>query len=335
MRSLRGVLRAAAYLPGFTDGRARRRAVDEDAFTMVATAVERLGPLPSTAGPLPTVRLGDAHDVPLELLSGFTDRTLAEASGPGGAAPPLLERLAGPVLVVGCHLAPGGAAESIAPPGEAAFAVLVDELPASVRSLLPPDPATFALAELRSAAAAAASDLRDRWRGDWLADPSSGPSPLAVLAAPAPSTAHLSEGAYLPAATYRDGIASRWRFVGERCGVCSALSFPARGVCRRCGRGSALSPVELRREGLRTVAVTWIGPGGQPTEFDDQVAFTGAYGVALVELEEGARATVALADAPAGSFAIGTVVDSRLRRLYGIDGGWRYGRKAVPATPRR
>jgi uncharacterized OB-fold protein len=73
-----------------------------------------------------------------------------------------------------------------------------------------------------------------------------------------------------------------------------------------------------------------IGPGGQPTEFDPQVAEWGSYEVLLVELAPGARATVQLTDAEPGSVRIGDRVDTRLRRVYPIEGEWRYARKAVP-----
>ena len=44
----RGVVRAAAYLPRFTDGRRRVAGADEDAFTLAATALElAAGPQPA------------------------------------------------------------------------------------------------------------------------------------------------------------------------------------------------------------------------------------------------------------------------------------------------
>ncbi len=81
------------------------------------------------------------------------------------------------------------------------------------------------------------------------------------------------------------------------------------------------------------LAATWIGRGGQPTEFDAEVERSGPYGVAVVELEPGVRATVPLTDTASGEIRINSKVGTRLRRLYAIDGEWRYGRKAVPLIP--
>lgn len=78
------------------------------------------------------------------------------------------------------------------------------------------------------------------------------------------------------------------------------------------------------------VASTVIGPGGQPTEFDDQVAGSGAYGVVLVDLLPGVRVTLQVTDAKPGELPIGSRVATRLRRLYPMEGEWRYGRKAIP-----
>lgn len=78
------------------------------------------------------------------------------------------------------------------------------------------------------------------------------------------------------------------------------------------------------------VASTTVGPGGQPTEFDDQVARSGPYGVVLVELAPGARVTLQVTDARPGELGVGARVGTSLRRLYPMEGEWRYGRKAVP-----
>ena len=81
------------------------------------------------------------------------------------------------------------------------------------------------------------------------------------------------------------------------------------------------------------VATTVIGPGGQPTEFDPQVGALGPYEVVLAELAPGVRVTLQVTDAEPGAVRIGDRVDTRLRRLYPMEGAWRYGRKAVPRPP--
>jgi len=140
-----------------------------------------------------------------------------------------------------------------------------------------------------------------------------------------------SEGAYVPRARYLENLPSRWRFLAEACGACGGTTFPARGVCRRCGHTDALTPVRLPYDGGRVVAVTTVGKGGQPTEFDAQVEALGPYDVALVELARGMRVTLQVTDVVPGELEVGDRVNTMLRRLYPMEGEWRYGRKAIPA----
>ena len=75
---------------------------------------------------------------------------------------------------------------------------------------------------------------------------------------------------------------------------------------------------------------TTVHAGAQPTEFDWWVDRVGAYDVALVEIAPGVRVTLQGTDAPAGTLRRGMVVGTVLRRLFPLEGEWRYGRKAVP-----
>ncbi len=337
------MLRAAAYLPTRTDGRRRVRSWDEDAFTLVATALERLLAGSTSRPPAWTIReVGAARALPPELLAGILGESVTVVPAPDPTASPLADALerashgAGPELLVGAvEEASGSPASAVPPPGEGAFALLVDELPSSTASLLPagtaplPGQELAALVPIAQRADAAAAKA---WVGDWAASPAVG-RPPPPQGPPAFPSAAVSEGAYVPRASYLEAVASRWRFSGERCRSCSTLSFPSRGRCRRCGRADTLTAESLPRDGLEVVALTWIGPGGQPTEFDEQVAAVGPYGVALVALADGLRATVALTDTEPGEIRLGGRVDTRLRRLYAIEGSWRYGRKAVVRQP--
>lgn len=170
------------------------------------------------------------------------------------------------------------------------------------------------------------------WRGDW-----SGPTASPIALDPGKFATvgdrHLfavSEGAYVPRARYLENLPSRWRFVGERCGGCSAITFPVRGSCRACHSSDRLSRMDLPLHGGTVLASTVIARGGQPTEFDDQVEAMGPYGVVLAELQPGVRVTLQVADALPGSVQVGDQIHTRLRRLYPMEGEWRYGRKAVP-----
>jgi hydroxymethylglutaryl-CoA synthase len=126
-----------------------------------------------------------------------------------------------------------------------------------------------------------------------------------------------------------ENLPSRWRLAADVCGRCSRVTFPQRGRCRNCGHTDQLRGVELPREGT-VEATTTVGVGAQPTEFDRQVAAAGPYEVVIVGLAQGARATFQVSDALAGSIRIGARIRLKLRRLYPMEGQWRYGLKAVP-----
>lgn len=152
----------------------------------------------------------------------------------------------------------------------------------------------------------------------------------------------VSQGAYVPHPRYLENLASRWRLMGERCAHCRALTFPITGRCRSCDRSDGLHAEALPRTGLEVESVTTISPAAQPAEFDTVVDAAGGYDVAVVALGEGVRATVQLTDATPGRLRIGDRVSLALRRLYPMEGEWRYGLKAVPqpaevspAKPRR
>lgn len=334
----RGIVRVATALAASSDGQRRVRAFDEDEFTLAAAAIEVLAADHALPAETSVLRFGTAATIPAGSLRGATGLAVpddpappvrfSEALGAAGAA-------SGPQIVLGvCVDLSGGV--GVPPPGEGGFAVWVDELPAGRPGLLEadfsPEPGEELSALFGRAVKAAAHDP-SAWPGTWAAPVGDGARPRGPPPTGAPPPPRVSEGAYVPLPSYQDGVTSRWRFEGERCARCGTITFPARGRCRRCRAEESLGTVRLPRHGLRVAALTWIGPGGQPTEFDDQVAATGPYGVALVELADGIRATVQLAEVDPAGLGVGSRLDTRLRRLYAIDGAWRYGRKGVAADP--
>jgi uncharacterized OB-fold protein len=330
-----GVEAGAVYVPGFVSEGRPVAGPDEDAFTLAATAWEGLPPLPAGApsprslhlvGSFPRmVDWGFAALLghPVELvthpagLSGLSEALAqVEAAGPDGP----------PQLLLGVQIPERSGPDSGPDLGVGAGAVALrfaaaGSLSRAERSLLLEGPDVVSAAKVVLAS-----------RG---VDPP-GPTGHRGLSlgsirpfVEAPVTA-VSEGAYVPRARYLENLASRWRLVAERCGHCGSLTFPARGVCRSCSAREGLSPHPLPRDGGTVVAVTTIGQGGQPTEFDLQVAALGEYAVALVELAPGVVSTLQVTDASPGEVRIGTRVATRLRRLYPMEGEWRYGRKALP-----
>ena len=327
------ILRAAAYLPTGSVGGRRALGPDEDGFTIAATAVERAVPPGVGPGGLRTIRVfgetGAAGSWGFGALLG-TD-VAVESNGSDGAAFRTALRAAingaEPSLVLAVESGPVGSG-----PGAAAFWTGPSTETASPGVDLGPEPGAaapldVALRLFRSVG----TSYRSTWVGDWEPDhvrlrPSTRPGERGALGTPT----SVSEGAYVPRPRYLEGVESRWRFVAERCTACGRVGFPARHRCRGCGRGDQLERYPLPQDGGKIEGVTWIGPGGQPTEFDAQVESSGPYGVALVELIPGVRATLQLTDCEPGAGRLGATVVTRLRRLYPMDGEWRYGRKAIP-----
>jgi uncharacterized OB-fold protein len=338
---MRSIVRAAAYRPlGTVDGRSIA-AWDEDLFTLIATAAERaagagVDPAPSL-DILLTADLPASQERDLPLALGLpTTLTRYPATGEGLVA--ALEAArggdSGDALVLGAEvpMAHDGMHPSGSGDGAVAFRLSATERspaerPFDVRSV----GAARSVLDAALALSGSVTD-RSRWIGDWGPRPSSEPlpAPSQVRGGEGGSRPDISEGAYIPAPRYRESLPARWRFAADRCARCASITFPPRGRCRACGSTEPLVRFELPRHDLEVVATTSIGPGGQPTEFDDLVAERGPYEVLIAELATGVRVTLQVADAPAGSLHIGDRVDTRLGRLYRMDGEWRYGRKAIP-----
>ncbi len=307
---------------------------DEDAFTLVATAVERALPLDGTV-PATVRLLGDAADVTDDDLFAFLGgraelfRAEGSASDAWAAIGAAQDGSDTSELVVAADLGRSDAGNE-GPIGSAAYWFVTES---SVAKPLAKESFAgargTAMAAMLRGPSAASSPASVDWSGDWDPVPESGPV-AGDWDPTAPPSMTVSEGAYVPRPRYLEGRPSRWRFAADRCGACGALTFPLRGRCHACGRTDGLQVERLPVDGGICVAVTVIGKGGQPTEFDAQVEALGPYAVALVDLVPGVRATLAVTDQPSDALRIGDRVGTRLRRLYAVDGAWRYGRKAVP-----
>ena len=310
-------------------GRAGRRpcfGFDEDGWTLLAAAweaslarapavelpdaVDLFGDLPDVAdaglvalGPRPPSVRRNARDVPIEhgfdrLRSGEASAVVGFGAGAEGS---------GPFAFVLRATARGAPPEL--PPGP------VPTAPAIGHRELAEPPATFAdVRDLLTFDGYPTTPIDAAARSRWES------LPLAIV----------SQGAYLPRDRYLEELPTRWGLRAERCSACGATLFPARGRCRACGATDRLVPFPLPRQGGVVVARTRVGPGGQPTEFDPMVEATGPYGVVLVEPIPGVRVTLPTTDEGAGSLRIGDRVGTALRRLYPMEGEWRYGRKALP-----
>jgi uncharacterized OB-fold protein len=330
---------ASVVVPRLSSGGRRREEPDEDGFTLGVEAAERLETL--LPGAAPPARIHWFGALPSETVGtvgvALGAPRAAVAHTPGGADE--LRALLGPSDGSPALLVAVEGLRELDVPGRGerdSGAVALRWEPEGSA----PAPAGNGIADVRpyrlgapGSALAVAADLAGMVPGALYAPL---PSEVAWSPAhppPAPSLSGVSEGAYVPRPRYLENLPARWRFAAELCPA-GHVTFPPRGSCRSCGASEGLRGVELPRDGGRVEAVTRVHPGAQPTEFDWRVDLLGGYEVALVRIHPEARVTLQVADTPAGAVRPGDVVGTRLRRLYAMEGAWRYGRKAIP-TGRR
>ncbi len=128
-----------------------------------------------------------------------------------------------------------------------------------------------------------------------------------------------------PARSWREHP-QRYRLEAARCTGCGRILYPPRVVCPAC-RGREFETVTLPRKGT---VVTYTVIDVPPTGFQGQAPLV----LALVELENGVRTMVQIADVPAKEqLEIGMPVKLEFRRISedGEAGLIFYGHKAVPA----
>jgi uncharacterized OB-fold protein len=134
--------------------------------------------------------------------------------------------------------------------------------------------------------------------------------------------------AYISLPTFAANVDERLRIIAGQCSDCGTLAFPQRAVCIKCGGGGF---TDRPLSGLGTLyTFTVVAGGGAPAEFDDQQTMTGDVLCGVVELKEGPRVMVQLADADPDSLEIGMKMRAVVRRLYDQEGVLRYGAKFVP-----
>ncbi len=340
--------RASVAVPASRASGRRREAPDEDLFTLAVLAADGVDGGRGDRAIRRVHLFGDFTPEQVELIGTAVGGEVAEAV----AHPDREELLRELVAEEGGNPSPGallilageGGRDRPTPPGplrdSAAIALVLEpsaEAPTSTDALGDGSRLDLERLGLEIGGPGSALALAAEWAEQL---PASVNVPPAVDAAwevghapPAPELAVVSEGAYVPRPRYLENLPSRWRFAADRCPACGTTTFPVRGFCRQCGATSGLERFELPLQGGTVAAVTTVHPGAQPTEFDWRVDRQGAYDVALVELAPGIRVTLQATDAPAGAFRPGDRVGTRLRRLYPMEGEWRYGRKAVPLSP--
>lgn len=150
----------------------------------------------------------------------------------------------------------------------------------------------------------------------------------ALARAPAHAVDAIPMGAYVPEATWAASQDVRYR---PQVGVCADghAHFPPRRACPVCGVPTEQrAPVHRGRVHTFTV----IAAGGGPTEFDFLQRAWGSYATMAVEPDgyPGARIPALAADTDPDDVRIGQSVGVAFRRIYAMQGAWRYGTKFRP-----
>jgi uncharacterized OB-fold protein len=148
---------------------------------------------------------------------------------------------------------------------------------------------------------------------------------MRLRSAEAEAVRALPMGAYVSDATWAHHRDARYRLLVSTCHE-NHSHFPPRDRCATCGGPTAQAPAP--RTG-RVHTCTVISQGGGPSEFDFLQAAWGSYASIVVEPDglDGVRIPGILADTPGESIAIGAPVEAVFRRIYGMQGQWRYGMK--------
>jgi uncharacterized OB-fold protein len=123
-------------------------------------------------------------------------------------------------------------------------------------------------------------------------------------------------------------IPSRYNLIGTQCGNCGKRYFPPRIICPQCHRKSVGKMKDVRFAGTGEV-VTYSIIHNAPKAFEMQVPYI----IAIIEFEEGVRATGQIIDCASKDVKIGMKVKSAFRKIGedGKSGVIYYGYKFKPA----
>lgn len=123
-------------------------------------------------------------------------------------------------------------------------------------------------------------------------------------------------------------IPSRYNLIGTECGSCGRRYFPPRIICPQCHRKSVGKMKDVRFEGTGEV-LTYSIIHNAPKAFEMQVPYI----IAIIELEEGVRATGQIIDCDPKDIKIGMKVKPSFRKIGedGKSGVIYYGYKFKPA----
>ncbi|MHA1264642.1 MAG: Zn-ribbon domain-containing OB-fold protein [Candidatus Helarchaeota archaeon] len=137
--------------------------------------------------------------------------------------------------------------------------------------------------------------------------------------------------AHVSIPSYWNALPQKYRLVGGRCKECGHINFPPEILCDNCAKPNTQELVELPTSGT-VYSYTIIGRGAAPPEFKKMQRKSGAYAIAVVELDnpQKNKINVQLTDCDPFKIKIGTRLTAVFRIIYEQEGVRRYGLKFRP-----
>jgi uncharacterized OB-fold protein len=137
--------------------------------------------------------------------------------------------------------------------------------------------------------------------------------------------------AHVSIPSYWTALPQKYRLIAGKCKECGNLNFPPATLCDKCSKPHTQELIELPSTGI-IYSYTIIGRGAAPPEFKKMQSKSGAYAIAIVELDNAQKnkVNVQLTDCDPSKIKIGDRVNAVFRIIYDQEGVRRYGLKFRP-----
>jgi uncharacterized OB-fold protein len=137
--------------------------------------------------------------------------------------------------------------------------------------------------------------------------------------------------AHVSIPSYWTALPQKYRLIAGKCKECGYINFPPETLCGKCSKPKTQEFIELPGKGT-IYTYTIIGRGAAPPEFKKMQSKSGAYAIAVVELdnEQKNKINVQLTDCDPYKVEIGMPVTAVFRIIYEQEDVRRYGLKFRP-----
>jgi uncharacterized OB-fold protein len=137
--------------------------------------------------------------------------------------------------------------------------------------------------------------------------------------------------AHVSIPSYWKALPQKYRLIAGKCKECGHVNFPPQVLCDNCSKTDTQELIELPSTGS-VYTYTIIGRGAAPPEFTKMQSKSGAYAIAVVELDndQKTKINVQLTDCDPFDIKVGTRVSAVFRVIYEQEDVRRYGVKFRP-----